>query len=75
MAAMSVISAGLVLGIGAGPAGAVTINAASFAHELCGDAAFSNTEDDGVHVIVMFSDGAGPFGGGTYDCATGDLTV
>ena len=74
--AASLISVGAVLGgAGAGPAAAeTTIDASSFAYELCGDTAFSNEEDDGVHVVVIFSSGAGPFGGGTYDCATGKLT-
>ncbi len=72
--AVSLLSAGMLVGIGAAPASAVTIDASSFAHELCGDAAFSD-ESDGVHVVVVFSDGYGPFGGGSYDCATGEITV
>ena len=74
--AASLISVGAVLGGGAGvgPAAAeTTIDASSFAYELCGDAAFSNQEDDGIHVVVLFGSGAGPFGGGAYDCATGEL--
>jgi hypothetical protein len=72
----SLISVGAVLVGGAevGPAAATTIGASSFAYELCGDTAFSNEDDDGVHVVLVFGSGAGPFGGGTYDCATGELT-
>ena len=76
MAAVSLISAGALLGLGVGPAAAdITIDASSFAHELCGDAAFSNLEDDGIHVVQNFDPGTGPFGGGSYDCATGVLTI
>lgn len=74
LVAMSVIGAGAVFGVGMGTASATTIDASSFAHELCGDAAFSNLEDDGVHVVHKFEPGTGPFAGGTYDCATGELT-
>lgn len=72
----SLISVGAVLvgGAGVGPAAATTIDASSFAYELCGDTAFSNEDDDGVHVVLVFGSGAGPFGGGTYDCGTGELT-
>ncbi len=74
--AASAIAAGALVGVGAGPAAAhITIDASSFATSLCGDAAFANEEDDGVHIVINFSDGAGPFGGGSYDCATGELTI
>jgi hypothetical protein len=75
--ATSAIAAGILLGVGTGPAGAedIVIDASSFATSLCGDAAFSTAEDDGVHVVINFQDGAGPFGGGSYDCATGELTI
>ena len=72
--AVSVVSAGAAFGIGIGTASATTIDASSFAYELCGDAAFSNLEDDGIHVTKTFDPGTGPFGGGKYDCATGELT-
>ncbi len=71
---MSVISAGAALGVSMGTASATTIDASSFAYELCGDAAFSNLEDDGIHVVKKMQPGTGPFRGGSYDCATGELT-
>ncbi len=73
LVAASMLGAGLLVGAGVSPASAVTIDASSFAYELCGDTAFSD-ESDGVHVVVQFGNGAGPFGGGSYDCATGELT-
>ena len=70
----SLLGIAILVGTGVGPAAAVTIDASSFATSLCGDAAFSD-ESDGVHIVIFFEDGAGPFGGGSYDCATGEITV
>ena len=65
-----------VVSVGSGvasAAGKTTIDLSSFAYELCGDTAFSD-ESDGVKVEITYAPGTGPFGGGTYDCSTGELT-
>ena len=67
--------AALAVGTGSASADGFTIDAASFVVELCGDNAYATAEEDGVEVTIIFSDGAGPFGGGSYNCATGELTI
>ena len=54
----------------------LTIDASSFAYSICGDNAFEDGSEPGTaHIIVQYQDGYGPFGGGSYDCATGELTI